>query len=181
MWDILIPWPGIELCPCIRRQIVNHWTTGEVPSASILYSVFSILLLRLSFNFFVYVIVFFNSKISIWLFFIFSLSVLRLSIFSFVSNMFIITCWISFIILAISLSDISNLCIFLVLPFVDYLFSFMLSFFFFWLMFICKQTISLTPSLKPPKLWWTFHLSRVIILFRGDGNSMNKEKSDWFW
>ena len=147
----LFPDQELNLCTWIGRQIVNHWTIREVPSTPIHYSVSSVLLLRPSFNFFVYVTIYVNSKISIWLFFIFSISVLRLSIFSFVSNMFIIPCGIRFIILAfISLSDISNLCVFLVLLFIDYLFSIMLSFsFLFWLMFICKQTISFTPSLKP--------------------------------
>ena len=31
-YGILVPWPGIEPSPpCIGRQRLNYWTTGEVP------------------------------------------------------------------------------------------------------------------------------------------------------
>ena len=31
-YGILVPWPGIEPSPpCIGRQHLNHWTTGQVP------------------------------------------------------------------------------------------------------------------------------------------------------
>ena len=37
MWDLIVPWPGIELLPpAVEAQSLNHWTAREVPRMGIL-------------------------------------------------------------------------------------------------------------------------------------------------
>ena len=37
MWDLIVPWPGIELVPpAVEAQSLNHWTAREVPRMGIL-------------------------------------------------------------------------------------------------------------------------------------------------